>query len=121
MYLKNKDLYYEIVVSKAQGRLTKNAENMLILLGNKTIKKMRYDNNDLKLDCLQDGLLDMFTSWLSFNEEKSENSFAYFTEIFKRGITRGFNSITKHKGDDEKNIKTISINSSNNGNGLHNI
>ena len=40
MYLNNKDLYIEIIVSKAQGKLTRNAEKMLELLAKKTIKKM---------------------------------------------------------------------------------
>ena len=38
MYLHNKDLYIEIVVSKAQGKLTKDAKLMLELLAKKTIK-----------------------------------------------------------------------------------
>ena len=46
MYLNNKDLYVEIIVSKAQGRLTRSAEKMLELLAKKTIKKMRYYSND---------------------------------------------------------------------------
>ena len=40
MYLNNKDLYVEIIVSKAQGKLTRNAEKMLELLAKKTIKKI---------------------------------------------------------------------------------
>ena len=40
MYLSNKDLYCEIIVSKAQGRLTRKAERMLETLGTETIKKM---------------------------------------------------------------------------------
>ncbi len=39
MYLNNKELYVEIIVSKAQGKLTRNAEKMLELLAKKTIKK----------------------------------------------------------------------------------
>ena len=39
MYLSNKDLYVEIIVSKAQGKLPRNAEKMLELLAKKTIKK----------------------------------------------------------------------------------
>ena len=31
-YLNNKELYIEIIVSKAQGRLTRNVERMLELL-----------------------------------------------------------------------------------------
>ena len=50
------------------------------------------------------------------------NIFAYFTEIFKRGMAKGFNEIYKKKGDDEDNpIRMMSINSSNDGQGMHNI
>lgn len=38
-YLNNKELYIEIIVSKAQGRLTRNAERMLELLAKKNNKK----------------------------------------------------------------------------------
>jgi len=40
MYLNNKELYVEIIISKAKGKLTRKAERMLELLGNKTIKKI---------------------------------------------------------------------------------
>ena len=121
MYLNNKDLYVEIIISKAQGKLTKNAERMLELLAKKTIKKMKYWSNDDKLDCYQSGILDMFQNWYNFNEEKSVNAFAYFTEIFKRGLAKGFNEIYKKKGDSDNQIKIISIESSNDGQGLHSL
>lgn len=120
-YLNNKELYIEIIISKAQGRLTRNAEKMLEILAKKTIKKMRYYSNDDKLDCYQSGLLDMFQNWYNFNEDKSINAFAYFTEIFKRGLAKGWNDLYKKKGDNEHQIKLISINSANDGNGLHSI
>jgi hypothetical protein len=120
-YLNNKELFIEIIVSKAQGRLTRNAEKMLEILAKKTIKKMRYYSNDDKLDCYQSGLLDMFQNWYNFNEDKSINAFAYFTEIFKRGLAKGWNDLYKKKGDNEHQIKLISINSANDGNGLHSI
>lgn len=121
IYLNNKDLYVEIIVSKSQGKLTRNAEKMLELLAKKTIKKMRYWNNDDKLDCYQSGLLDMFQNWYNFNEEKSVNAFAYFTEVFKRGIAKGYNELYKKKGDNDHQIKLLSIEGSNDGNGLHSI
>ena len=121
MYLNNKELYVEIIVSKAQGKLTRNAEKMLELLAKKTIKKMRYWSNDDKMDCYQSGLLDMFQNWFNFNEDKSVNAFAYFTEVFKRGIAKGFNEIYKKKGDNDNLIKLLSIEGSNDGKGLHSI
>ncbi len=51
MYLQNKDLYVEIIISKAQGKLTRRSKTMLETLANRTIKKMRYYNNDDKMDC----------------------------------------------------------------------
>jgi len=119
-YLNNKDLYYEIIVSKASGKLTRKAEKMLELLGNKTHKKMRYWNNDDRLDCLQGGLLDMYANWYNFNSEKSKNAFAYFTEIFKRGMIKNFNDLFKKRGV-EGNVKTISIQSANDGQGMQNF
>lgn len=121
MYLHNKDLYMEIIVSKATGKLTNKSKLMLEILAKRTIKKMRYRSNDDKLDCYQSGILDMFSNWYNFNEEKSDNAFAYFTEIFKRGIARGYNDLYKKKGDNDHQIRLISIESSNDGQGLHSI
>ncbi len=112
MYLSNKDLYYEIVVSKAQGKLTKKAEKMLQILGNRIISKMYYTNIDDKNDCLHTGLLRMYSYWYKFDEERFENAFAYFTEVFKRGMAQGFNTLKS---------KTISIDGFNNGEGSFNF
>lgn len=121
IYLQNKDLYAEIVISKGRGILTGKAKQMLETLAKRTIRKMKYQNEDDRDDCLQAGLLDMFSNWPNFNEEKSENAFAYFTEIFKRGMAKGFNELHLRKGDKEKSYRTISIESSNEGAGLYSI
>jgi len=121
MYLQNKELYIEIVVSKAQGKLSNNAKKMLILLALNTIKKFKYINIDDKMDCYQTGLLDMLSNWYNFNEEKFDNAFAYFTEVFKRGAAKSRNQIYSKKGDAKNRIKLISIESSNDGQGLHSI
>ncbi len=121
IYLKNKDFYNEIIKSKELDELTPQAQQMMILLANKTIKKMRYYNPIDKEDCLQTGLMIMFSNWRNFDETKSTNAFAYFTEVFKRGIAKGFNEIYKLKGDPDRKIKTVSIQSSNDGEGIYNL
>ena len=95
IYLNNKQLYKEIVISKAMGKLTKDAQNMLILLAKNVIKKFYYYNPDDKFDCYQQGLLMMFRHWYSFDEIKSQNAFAYYTEVFKRGVAAGYNQLYK--------------------------
>lgn len=106
-YLSNKDLYCELIVSKATGRLTRQAEKMLILLAKNVIKKMYYNDPDDKLDCLQTAYLDIFSNWYQFDEGKGDNAFSYFTEIIKRGLAKGWNSRYKLKGDE--NAKVISL------------
>lgn len=121
MYLPPKKLYCEIIISKAQGNLTRKGQKMLILLADKTIEKFKYYNPDDKLDCYQQGLFDLFRNWHLFNADKSENSFSYLTEVFKRGATQGLNKLHKRKGSDGSAIKVYSIDSINDGQGMHNI
>jgi hypothetical protein len=49
------------------------------------------------------------------------NPFAYFTEIFKRGIAKSFNEIYKKKGDPDSSIRLVSLEGSNDGMGLHSL
>lgn len=107
-YLNNRDLYDQLVISKEQDFLTKEAEKMLILLAERTINKMRYVNEDDRMDCLQFAVLDLLKYWRNFNP-KYTNAFAYFTEIAKRGYAKGWNKIhpQKYKG-------TLSIDKSGN-------
>jgi hypothetical protein len=106
-YLSNKDLYCELIVSKAKGKLTREAEKMLILLTKNVIKKMYYNDYDDRLDCLQTAYLDVFANWYQFDEGKGDNAFSYFTEIIKRGLAKGWNSRYKLKGDPD--AKVISL------------
>jgi hypothetical protein len=108
-YITNKDLYIELIVSKAQGKLTRDAERMFIILGKHVIKTFYYKNEDDKFDCLQNGYEDLFKNWYSFDELKGTNAFAYTTEVFKRGAAKGFNKLHRLKGDKENKIQVISL------------
>ena len=121
-YINKKEFYKQIVISKAYGRLTKSAENMLILLAHETIKRKSYRSEDDRHDCLYAGIQALLSNWFNFNEEKYDNAFAYFTEIFKRGIAGGLNTLYKKKGQKkDQKITVISMNSSNDGEGLISI
>lgn len=98
-YLSNKDLYCEILVSKAQGKLTLRATQMLVLLGKKLQNKMYYRDPDDKKDCLQEAMLSVFKLWYNFDEMKGENAFAYYSEVIKRGLAMGWNKMYKTKGE----------------------
>jgi len=122
-YLNDNDLYFEIVLSKGRGKLTRTAEKMFILIAKETIRKKEssYKNRDDKDDCMQQGLLRMFENWKGFNERKFSLALPYMTEIFKRGMADGWNTISNKKSYSDDNLVFISLDSSNDGKGLHNI
>jgi hypothetical protein len=105
-YLSNKDLYCEILYSKAKGRLTPRAAQMLMLLGKKLQSKMFYRDVDDKYDCLQEAMYSVFKFWYNFDELKGDNAFAYYSEVIKRGLAQGWNKQHKTKGAD---VEIISL------------
>jgi hypothetical protein len=98
-YLANRKLTYELIVSKEMGKLTKDAERMFLLMIKNISRKFRYANPDDRLDCESEAAYQIFKNWKSFDPDKSENSFAFVTEVLKRGFAQGFNRIYK-KNDD---------------------
>ena len=122
-YLEDRELYYEMVVSKGKGKLTRKSQNMLILIAQNTVRKKErnYRTSDDKNDCMQQGLLHLFQNWKNFNHKKYDSAFPYFTEIFKRGLANGMNVINNKKSYNEDRIRMISIDRANDGKGLHNF
>lgn len=108
-YIKNEDLYNEILLSKENGSLTKDALNMLITLTNQIAMLMKYkDNEDLK-DVKQTALIKCLLYWRNFNPDKSKNAFAYFTQIIKNGLAEGFNKLHPKKNREGRLISLNDI------------
>ncbi len=120
-YLEDNELYYQIVLSKGKGRLTKRAEELLVLIGKNLIRRKEkyYRSIDDRNDCLHQGYLMLFQNWQNFNEKRYKNALPYFSEIFKRAMAGGLKEIYNIKSKDK--ITMISIDHSNEGHGLHNI
>jgi hypothetical protein len=122
-YVNNKEFTEEIILCKKSGELSTFAINCFISLANRAVNKMYYEDYRDREDCIQSALLDCLKYWKGFDPAKTENpnAFAYFTEVFKRGIAKGYNELYKKKGDNEHLIKLISIEGSNDGMGLHSL
>ena len=119
-----KKFTYQILISKGKGKLTRLAEKMIIDLAYNAIRKKTYYLQEDKEDALQLSIYNMLNNWLSFNPDKTDNAFAYFTEIHKRSIAESINSFYMKKGlkkEEQKYIKCISINNTNSGQGMYNI
>lgn len=115
-YLNNRDLLEEIVKSQKQDELTATALKMLMMLADRSSKRLSYANPDDRNDCIAYAYMDLYRYWRNFNPEKSTNAFAYFTEIAKRGFAKGWNKLHP-----KKYAGTISINGSEEGDGIYSI
>lgn len=79
------EFYKEIVISKAQDKLTPIAEKYLIRVGDVSYRK-NVGTNDDKNDIRQAAYLRLFSQWKTFDETRFDNPFAYYTEVFKRAM-----------------------------------
>ena len=119
-YINNRDFTNEIIRCKyglenpetgfkhKAGELSPKAIEYFILLANRAILKLDLPNEIDKDDFIQSALLDLLRYWSNFNEEKSNNAFAYFTQIAKNGYAKQFKQIYKHTGDGEK-VEIVSL------------
>lgn len=113
-YLTNKYILAKIMTSAQIDKLTRKCELIFLLLAERTIEKLRYYNPFDRENYLQTVLLQLFANWRGFDETKSNNSFAYFTEIFKRGMALGCNQLRTVR-DDSNSVKFVSLDTGNDG------
>ena len=93
IHVKNKDLREEIIKSKEQNELTPKALEMLMLMAHKFSTKLTYIYKEDREDCIQFAIMDCFQYWRGYNPEKSQNAFAYYTQIIKNGFAKGWRKL----------------------------
>jgi DNA-directed RNA polymerase specialized sigma subunit len=92
-HVKNKDLREAIILSKEKDELSADALNMLILMAEKFSNKLSYIYPEDKEDCISFAIMDCFQYWRGYNPEKSQNAFAYYTQIIKNGFAKGWRKL----------------------------
>jgi len=93
IHVKNKDLREEIIKSKEADVLSKVGLDMLILMAHKFSTKLKYIYEEDREDCIQFAIMDCWQYWRGYNPEKSQNAFAYFTQIIKNGFAKGWRKL----------------------------
>jgi hypothetical protein len=112
-HVKNADLRNEIIKSKEQDELTKEALDMLILMSKKFSLKLYYVYPEDREDCIASSIMDCYKYWRGYDPAKSQNAFAYFTQIVKMGAAKQFKRIygqcpkSKRISISDNNIYTI--------------
>lgn len=116
VYVKPKELYLEIIKSKEQDTLTPRALEMLMLMAERTSTKLKYRNPSDREDCVASAYVEIWKYWRSFDPAKGSNAFAYYTEIIKKGLAKGWNQLHP-----KKYAGTISIDAHEDSDGIYTI
>ena len=93
IHVRNKDLREEIIRCKEQDKLTPVALEMLMLMADKFGNKLTYIYKEDREDCMSTAVMDCFMYWRGYNPEKSQNAFAYYTQIIKNGYAKGWRKL----------------------------
>ena len=93
IHVRNKDLREEIIKSKEQDELTPEALDMLILMAHKFSNKLTYIYVEDKQDCVATAIMDCWMYWRGYDQLKSQNAFAYYTQIIKNGCAKGWRKL----------------------------
>jgi len=90
----------EIRKSKELGELTPKAIEFLMAIIENASKKLKYKNPQDREDCIMFAMEDVLRYWKGFDFEKSDNPFAYFTQMIKNGFAKGWNKLYPIKSSD---------------------
>ena len=112
-YINQKEFYEEICKCKAQGALTPKALTMLKKMVKEISKVFKYKFEEDREDCQAFAMMDVIRYWDRFDPERSNQAFAYYTSIIKKGMGKGW-----HKLHPIKASCFISISKEN---GVHNF
>ena len=101
-YVKNKDLYDEIMFCKEHnnGLATDKLANMFINIATKLSNMLKYVNPDDKEDCIAYAVMDCINYFNRFDPTVTKNAFAYITSICTNGFAKGWTALGKKRFPD---------------------
>jgi hypothetical protein len=92
-YVDPKELKEELAKSKERDELTPRAIAIFQTMASEASKKLRYRDEEDRKDCIAFAMMDVVRYWRSYNPEKSNNPFAYFTQMIKNGFAKGWRKL----------------------------
>lgn len=103
-YLDKNEFREEILKCRENDELSDKLTRMFITLANNVSNRMYYADPQDKEDCVSTALMACVKYWKSYNPEKSDNPFAYFTSVCTLGLCKGWKDLQKGKSPDSLSI-----------------
>ena len=102
-YVDNRDMMKEVIISKAEGRLSRKLLEQCMKIVKGVSKKFRYNYEEDRYDVEAYAYEVIIKNWHNFNEDRYDNPFAYYTELVKRAFALQWKQLQKNR------INTISL------------
>ena len=97
VYVTNKALLAEFKRSREKGEMTTELAKMVMLICERYARRGSYASYTYNEDLQSFALMNLVKSWKSFNPEKSQNPFAYFTSCIHNSFLQYLNQERKHR------------------------
>ena len=91
-YVKNKDLYDELVKCLDTSTYSMELHCMVERMADKFGYNFTYIESEDRQDCKSQAIMDVYMYWRNFNP-KYRNAFAYITQIIKNGFAKGWKKL----------------------------
>jgi len=96
-YLNNKDLLAQVISSKEAGQMSDRLAHMLQTLCSRYGRRANFANYTYNEDMQAYAMMMLVRTWNSFNPEKSNNPFAFFTQCIKNSFIQFLNQEKRHR------------------------
>lgn len=94
-YVRNSDLLAEMIRCKTEnnGIASNELAEMFIQIATKLSNKLKYSNDDDRMDCIYTAVADCVNYWNDFDPNITQNAFAYITSICRNGFAKGWRAL----------------------------
>ncbi len=97
-YLNNKDMLAELQRCHDAGEMTDEFAKMIMLLADRYGSRYEYSDYSPHIEDMKAvAVMNIVRAWRSFNPEKSNNPFAYFTQAVKHTFWQYVSQEKKHR------------------------
>jgi hypothetical protein len=96
-YVRNKDLLPEIIRCKEKGVVSNELGRMLLLIVNNYAKKGNWSNYTYRDDMKGHAMVHLSNAALKFDPARSNNPFAYYTQVTKNAFIQVLKQERKHR------------------------
>lgn len=111
-YLNKRDLLVQIRLSKEQDHMNDTLAKMLTMMTKKYAKSPQFAGYSYREDMEAFAMMMLVNTWYKFNEERSDNPFAFYTQCIKNSFVHFLKQEKKQRNIRDEMLVSTGLNPS---------